>query len=894
MVAPLQPFLDTEYGCVAVMMMPGVLTPRWFQVKCDDVIMNTVFCENPHRRLVHQSQTPTLIACPENFIRINQSCFAFLWGKMNTRLKEETPKKHRMISSGQLAAVLESLQTYTGLHNSLHLNHPNKDIKVQVAKQTKIHVGMEYFLCQKNVHISVSLFCDGKSDCPGNDTSDEEHCFCSEDKHSTICKYVFAEGKRACSKWFYMTPRGECALHVLPANRRHFLPAENPFKCCSGAAVPAMLQNDLVSDCGMHAEDEKFTLSDELSRNSSKCTFEGQFSCRQSEVVCFSVSELCVFTLNEFGTLAPCRTGEHLKQCRLFQCNKMFKCPDFYCLPWHYVCNGQWDCPSGLDEGESCGSRICSHLLKCQHSQLCVHMGHVCDGIQDCPHNDDEVLCRRKGTQCPVSCHCLGTTLWCSDSFLDDLLQVDKAAAFSAVFVKNCIFEEPSNIAKFTSAVQLKINNCGLGTIGRYIKNIAPILFLDLSNNKILSLESEAFPSLLMWISLRENKISTIHRSAFIGLHFLSYLDLSENLLETLQEELFKYLIELQVLIFDQHAGILETIDGSVLDQTPLKLLKTEQFGLCCFIPDDAHCQSENPWYKPCDDLLPTVAVKWTFYSVSSGILFCNIISLVSQVSAFVMRKSRSAAFPVSVLSVNVAHISCALYLCLLWLSDLYFGDTFPWYEDTFLSSYTCLSAFGSALLFLSLSPLILLFISLARAMVVIHPFHTRFKSAIFVIRCLSAMCFFVLFFVISVTLVTKFYDAKSSSPLCFPTIDPSDRSIVVKALTWFLLVFHCVAAAGIIFTDLCLVKELKLAQQKLAGSVSKKISHEFLFAQLGILSGSSVACWIPSDVVYVTLLLLKSYPCSLAIWTIVGVNTVNSFVHPVTFTLKTTRKIFK
>ena len=46
----------------------------------------------------------------------------------------------------------------------------------------------------------------------------------------------------------------------------------------------------------------------------------------------------------------PCRNGGHLENCEKFECNVMFKCPNYYCVPWTYVCDGKWDCPYAEDE----------------------------------------------------------------------------------------------------------------------------------------------------------------------------------------------------------------------------------------------------------------------------------------------------------------------------------------------------------------------------------------------------------------------------------------------------------------------------------------------------------------------------------------------------------------
>ena len=92
-----------------------------------------------------------------------------------------------------------------------------------------------------------------------------------------------------------------------------------------------------------------------------------------------------MFNLNKHGHLMPCRTGSHLQSCKNFECNLHFKCPQFYCIPWAYVCDGKWDCPYGHDETlyHKCGdSRHFVNLFRCKGSQICIHVEDVCDGIK--------------------------------------------------------------------------------------------------------------------------------------------------------------------------------------------------------------------------------------------------------------------------------------------------------------------------------------------------------------------------------------------------------------------------------------------------------------------------------------------------------------------------------
>ena len=39
-----------------------------------------------------------------------------------------------------------------------------------------------------------------------------------------------------------------------------------------------------------------------------------------------------MYKLNEDNHIVPCRNGGHIENCGKFECNMMFKCPDFYCV----------------------------------------------------------------------------------------------------------------------------------------------------------------------------------------------------------------------------------------------------------------------------------------------------------------------------------------------------------------------------------------------------------------------------------------------------------------------------------------------------------------------------------------------------------------------------------
>ena len=115
--------------------------------------------------------------------------------------------------------------------------------------------------------------------------------------------------------------------------------------------------------------------------------------CSTNNPTLHKISDICSFKLNKENQLVPCRYGDHLQNCKLFECNMMFKCPGYYCIHWNYICDGKWDCPGGYDESNECGlHRLCSKLFKCRDSMMCIHSGDTCDDKIDCPFGDDEDL----------------------------------------------------------------------------------------------------------------------------------------------------------------------------------------------------------------------------------------------------------------------------------------------------------------------------------------------------------------------------------------------------------------------------------------------------------------------------------------------------------------------
>ena len=52
-------------------------------------------------------------------------------------------------------------------------------------------------------------------------------------------------------------------------------------------------------------------------------------------------------------------SGNETKETEVFSCPENYiKCPGNYCIPIHYICDGQWHCPNGEDEVSCCKYNI--------------------------------------------------------------------------------------------------------------------------------------------------------------------------------------------------------------------------------------------------------------------------------------------------------------------------------------------------------------------------------------------------------------------------------------------------------------------------------------------------------------------------------------------------------
>ena len=151
-----------------------------------------------------------------------------------------------------------------------------------------------------------------------------------------------------CSPLHYQTVSNSCFSYTtlpLICDVKQHSKESKAFNCSTNITIDLTLVNDLVSDCGEVADDEPIYKDLLANHTFHQCRIPGEIPCTYSYPKCYNLSDICIFNLNKHGHLMPCRTGSHLQSYKNFECNLHFKCPQFYCIPWAYICDGKWDCP---------------------------------------------------------------------------------------------------------------------------------------------------------------------------------------------------------------------------------------------------------------------------------------------------------------------------------------------------------------------------------------------------------------------------------------------------------------------------------------------------------------------------------------------------------------------
>ncbi len=890
----------------------------WVSVNCHQKIGSTIACQHKstESKLSNMSSLPGgNKTCPRNTVLNNNTCFNFEWMPSTSLFNKHKNKYQEMNAFFQFSSLAHLFSAISA--RAFPPLFSFDFAKLVVPKRYFFLLRFEYdfvfveqvsayylstvnyirwssgrdvniFHCSDSSTISTLSQCDGVLDCHGNDTSDESTC--------EFQKMMPTTRPRECADLFYSSHNGLCHMYIFHEMKSIVTSPEN-FTCFNGSIVDILLTNDLVVDCYPKGEDE-LALKYLLQGNQYfYCNKPGQIPCREGHFVCFDIHDICTYKLNKALKLYPCRTGEHLQDCKQVECNMMFKCQGYYCVPYKYMCNGRWDCPNGEDEltEQMCQQeRSCQYFFQCKNTKICIHLGNICDSQDDCPLGDDEFLCSLALIPCPNDCQCLAFAARCSNVSTYEKFEKQIFAFFviSLEFVALHLEIQPS----VQNLSQISLKNVVLDSLFGSFQKARKAVSLEVTHCTINKLGSTCCSGfhLLKSLVLTFDKIKNLYKRTFCNLPSLKLIDLSGNMLTELTSPSFKN-ISGRIFVLHNNSFALQKIGCLNIDG--IQVLKTDVYHLCCVLQSNMACSSSMPWFVVCSGLLINTSLRISFCTIALTVCTLNICSaLLQQCSQKRNQQTQSRFYQVAI-AINISDAILSILFIVIWRVDIHLHIDFMLKELVWRSSPLCFSLFGLFTLLSFLSPLLLCFFSLSRFLAVKYPLITKLqhnnhvKSIIlWIVLSATIWCCFI----VSLPFMLQGQQFPSGIPnsLCFPFIDPIRNTAITELLTWCVSMIHIASLVFIVICDVLLYLALTESQVAVKSASSKRNTTKPLVLQLFILVVINICSWIPSSTVFLTALYVKQYPPEMVAWTTISAGTINSLFNPIVLIVTTVKKL--
>lgn len=892
--------------------------------------MQHTLCEHKENVSFTGKNEPTDFVCINSAL-FDQVCFQFFWvSRRECQFCSELCQTHENIVQHVVSAVpifkfgpifssncgsVTTFKKFWGPVKKQVLSAQNSisGLFLHISSKKYISLGPDLFKCDEGNIILAIFLCDGQNDCSSEaKSSDESHCYCKRKEIPMFpCKVLLGDTAAVdCSDLYFKSHDGTCHAYIWNTNHftaiqstNHVLDNSKSFLCDNGSYISATLANDLQYDCAQTGNDEWQLLKMKTTPMIFHCSNQDNIPCRDGHSKCYNISQICVFSLDDFHHVLPCRTGEHLATCTHFECNSNFKCPKFYCIPWKYVCDGKWDCPYGMDEGKStkCGYlRICKNLFQCRNSSICVHLADVCDSERDCPHEDDEKLCDRAIQSCPTKCLCLFSAVNCvgqNISFFSLQMELQR----KVLVLRSCSLEQ-TNLGgeKVDQVVIFILSQSQLTDLCQLVYSCVHLLHSNCMSNNVRSLKKNCFSQLasLMFLNMSSNSLSTMTKNTFDNNKKLQVVDLSHNPITLFELNWIGSTSNLKFLYFNissQNSKIISFEPDTFRNLNHLRMFFTNYNKLCCFLPDKAKCSSSLPWFLSCDNLLPDVSLKVLFYVLSVLILILNKVAIFLQIMWLKLKIQKESSNAIVIILVNVADFLLALPFFSLWIKDLMLKHTFVLHETEWRSGVVCHWIFCGFLFCSILSPSSLSFLSYQRLQIVKEPIATPYKQTQFVLKKSAVVLATTAAIAVCLTGLAKsntvWLQSGLPTSLCSPFVDPMKSMITIPIILGlvFLSEFFCIA-----FTSVCYIKlflTLNETSRITPQSTAKKRSNVLMVIQLISVTVSNILCWIPSSTVSVVATFMNQYPVKMITWTTITVVPINSVINPTIFVAVSLRK---
>nr|XP_042905394.1 uncharacterized protein LOC107445139 [Parasteatoda tepidariorum] len=624
-----------------------------------------------------------------------------------------------------------------------------------------------------------------------------------------------------------------------------------------------------------------------------------------------NISSRCLYEFDQYNYQLGCRDVTHLKNCENFQCpDEYVKCPNSYCIPTMYICNGIWDCIGGGDE-INCGNYVCPGKYKCYNSSACLPLNKLCNGEWNCPIGDDELLC---DFICPENCTCIGLFVSCAGSnatlLPSDLSNEIRSLNFSCnqLDLGNTNFSRfwslgelylqfndlsvlpPEAFLGLRNLYKLDLSHNKLTVISNFtFKGLNNVRYLNLENNPTLMyISSDAFHGLksLLVLNLTDISLKVLKRNTFTGMSNLEKLGLQNNKIEKVEDGAFHGLSSVTVLditgndIVDFTSDIFEGLDS-------LEYLKSDSYTFCCKASPKvpfSNCQPPADVISSCTDLMRT-PVQRSFLWVLGVVAFLgNLFVIVWRIKT----KDANRISSTLILNLGCADFLMGIYLIIIASVDVHYRGIYIENSDRWKRSGLCnfcgfLSTMSSEVSVQTLS-----YITLDRLICLCFPlshkrFSIRFTHRLIALSWISAVLMASIPLVIEPYFKGQFY---ARSGVCLALHITNHRP---AGWEYSVAIFFCTNVLGflvIVGSYMYMYFTIKKSYKNMGRLMARHPRENKIGRQMALIALTNSMCWCPVIVMGLLAMFGVNIPGEVYAWTAIFVLPLNSATNPLIYTI--------
>ena len=822
------------------------------------------------------------------------------------------------------------------------------------------------FKCTNNRCIAISRYCDFVDDC--GDGSDER--FCERRTCKITSEYKCLNGQ--CipnSKRCDLLPDCEDESDEAQCSSGSYCNPNSTFQCYFGICIPIYAVCDKHRDCpGKFFEDEQSTRCDAVNKtylpvlmdvhksllsnsrkviqasdkinnqinksgsstglsfagssvnSSSSLPMDDYIKCQSGQLI--HPAYKCIYEFDQYGYQIGCRDVTHLRDCEHFDCHPEYvKCPDSYCIPHRFICDGRWNCVGGYDE-QGCMKYFCPGQYKCGNSSVCTLLSHLCDGVRHCPDGDDEWFC---DLTCPAGCSCIGLYVDCTGQQMLRLpaginhrvkkLDLSQNRLGTDMMLSNSSDPGFAPYEELGENSSLQWNNISVLLPKKFIK-LKNLYRLDLRNNNIVTIKSLAFVGLRKVTSLllqHNHNLTLIEARAFVGLGALLHLNVSDTRLATLNENTFWGLTRLQSLELRNNGlrtiadfafrglDALDSLDirGNTITDFPrdmftglrqLRHLSTDSFQFCCLassqIPFD-RCLPPADEISDCEDLLSSPVQRSFLWTLGAAALFFNLLVIVKRLRLSLLPHERKSVSSALVISLGFADLLMGVYLITIASVDVYYRGHYIEVSDSWRASALCKFCGFVSTLSSEASVFTLLLITVDRLICICYSF-TDYKFTMRTTKWLICVTWITAFVMSFLPIVVKPYfqdQFYARSGVCLALHLTNKHPAGWEYSVAIFLVTNFVAFFLILIAYILMYQQVRSARR--ATRVMKQQEREINTGKkMAMIVLSNFCCWFPVIVMGIVAMSGVHLPPAVYSWTAVAILPFNSALNPIVYTL--------